>query len=187
MYITLWLPLCACLCVFVSLCVRVYVCLCLCVFVSMCVCVSVCACLCVFVSVCVCFCVYACLCVWFVSLSVCVSVCVCVCVYACLCVFVSVCVCVCVCVCVFVSVSMRWDVWKVDKNTHLSSNNQKIAATKQSHLSKICPPPLQHISIILATNSSLKPKHNCSFSHAKTHQAQTRRTYSRRARMQSTR
>ena len=67
-----------CVCVFVCLCVFLYVFLC----------VSVC--FCVFLCVSVCFCVFLC-----VSVCVCVCLCVFVCVCVCLCVFVCVCVCLC--------------------------------------------------------------------------------------------
>ena len=63
-----------CLCVCVSVYVR------LCVFVSVCMCLFVCACvyvcLCVFESVCICRCVCASLCLW-VCVSLCVSLCLC--------------------------------------------------------------------------------------------------------------
>ena len=70
-------------CVWLCLCVGVFVCLCVCVCVFVCVCVRVCVCVCVYVCVCVCMCVY-----------VCVRVCMCVyvCVRVCMCVYVWVCV-----------------------------------------------------------------------------------------------
>ena len=73
------------MCLWVYMCLSVYMCLCVCV--SMCLCVYVSVCLCV--SMCLCLYVSMCLCV-------CVSVCLCVCVSVCLCVCVSMCLCVCV-------------------------------------------------------------------------------------------
>jgi len=72
-----WVGMCNNVCVWVCVCVRVYVCGC----------VWVCVCVCV----CVCRCVRMCMCMY---MCVCVCACVIVCMYVCVCV-----VCVCVCVC----------------------------------------------------------------------------------------
>ena len=65
---------CVCVCVFVYLCIRVFVCSCICVFVYLCVRVFVFSCICVFVYLCVRVVVYLCICVL-------VYLCTCVCIY----------------------------------------------------------------------------------------------------------
>ena len=84
-------------CMYVFLCVSMYVCLCVCVRVYVCLCACACLCVCVFVFVCVCVCVC-------VSLCDCVYLCVCVSLSMCVCVCVSLSMCVCVCVCVYICV-----------------------------------------------------------------------------------
>ena len=102
-YLCMRVYVCVCMCasVYACVCVRMYVCICVC----MCMCEYVCVHLCMHVYVCVCMCVsvYACVCVcMYVCICVSVSMCAYVCVYPCMHVYVYVCVCVSVyaCVCV---------------------------------------------------------------------------------------
>lgn len=101
-YISVYLCVSTCMCVFVSLCI----CVCPCMWVYVCIYVSVRVSVCIFVSVrvsvCICVCEYVCLCV-----SLCVSTCVCV--YPCVCVWVRMRACVCACVCVCVPVCVVGD------------------------------------------------------------------------------
>ena len=62
-----------CVCMFVCWCVCVYVCICVCMYVGVLVCVCVCICVCMYVGVCVCVCVYL-----YVYVCWCIGVCVCV-------------------------------------------------------------------------------------------------------------
>jgi hypothetical protein len=113
---------CACMCVYVRVCVGM--CACVCVRVHLCVCVFVCVCMCVRVCVCVCVCVYMC---------VCVCVCVCMCTSVCICVYVYMCMCVCVCVCTFAAlpsvVSIAHSLW-----SHSFHSNSLYVAMRYSVL-----------------------------------------------------
>ena len=94
-----------CVYMYMCVCVFVYVCVYLCMCVPLGVCVFVCVCVCVFVPY-VCVCVFVCVYLW-VCVRMCVRlyVCMCMCVYVhvfvCVCVCVRLCVCVFVCVCVY--------------------------------------------------------------------------------------
>ncbi len=84
-------------CVFVRLCVSLFVCLFVWLCVCLCVCLFVCLCVCLFLRLFVCLSVSLFVCL-FVCLLVCVFV---VCLFVCLCVWLSVCLFVCLFVCVF--------------------------------------------------------------------------------------